>query len=297
MTFLVGYSPHKPDLGALDLACQMARSYGGTVHAVSVVPRGWPTAVAGDTDRDFEQWAAEEGEQAASQAANHLATHADVTSEATWVPGRSVPQTLLDHATHLGARMVVVGSGDQVPHGQVGITSKTDRLLHSSQLPIAVAPRGYEAGGGSIVSRITLGFRGDDATWSLLDQVADIALDIGASLRLVTFAVRSPTMYPPRVSGAEDMVLAAWTEHARVELHRATAHLRERGVGAAGADVAVGRSWGGATDAVDWQRGDVIVVGSSSTHRLSHVFLGSSAAKIVRHSPVPVVVVPSAARV
>ena len=37
MTFLVGYSPHKDDLCALDLACQLARSDRGSVHAVSVV--------------------------------------------------------------------------------------------------------------------------------------------------------------------------------------------------------------------------------------------------------------------
>jgi nucleotide-binding universal stress UspA family protein len=55
--------------------------------------------------------------------------------------------------------------------------------------------------------------------------------------------------------------------------------------------VAEGRSWGGAMDALDWGRGDLLVVGSSSTHRLSQVFLGSSAAKVVRHSPVPVIVV------
>jgi nucleotide-binding universal stress UspA family protein len=38
--------------------------------------------------------------------------------------------------------------------------------------------------------------------------------------------------------------------------------------------------------------GDVLVVGSSALGPLAQVFLGSRAAKVVRHSPVPVVVVP-----
>ena len=38
--------------------------------------------------------------------------------------------------------------------------------------------------------------------------------------------------------------------------------------------------------------GDVLVVGSSRTHQLANVFLGSGGAKIVRNSPVPVVVLP-----
>ena len=42
-------------------------------------------------------------------------------------------------------------------------------------------------------------------------------------------------------------------------------------------------------------RGDVLVVGSSSIGPVARVFLGSRAAKIVRHSPVPVVVVPRGA--
>ena len=46
-------------------------------------------------------------------------------------------------------------------------------------------------------------------------------------------------------------------------------------------------------DRLEWNRDDVLVVGSSSSSNLlSKVFLGSSAAKIVRSSPVPVMVVP-----
>lgn len=36
----------------------------------------------------------------------------------------------------------------------------------------------------------------------------------------------------------------------------------------------------------------VLIVGSSSTHQLDRVFLGFSAAKIVRHATVPVIAVP-----
>lgn len=46
------------------------------------------------------------------------------------------------------------------------------------------------------------------------------------------------------------------------------------------------------TGSLDRDRGEVLVVGSSATHRLSRVFLGSGASKILRHSPVPTVVVP-----
>ena len=271
----------------------IARSDRTDVEALTVVPQGWPTAVAGDADRDFERWAAEQGDAATAAAAAYLQEHADVPTRARWVAGRSVPPVLLEEAAALSAGLLVVGSGEEVAHGQIGITSKTDRLLHSSTVPVAVAPRDYQAEPGSRVQRITLAFRGDDPTWALLKQVAEIALRNGAAVRVVTFAVRARTMYPPRVSGAEDMVHKAWVETAHAEQARAGEHLRELGI-TRGPElgVAVGRSWGVAMDSLDWERGDVLVVGSSSTHRLSRVFLGSSASKILRHSQVPVVVVP-----
>ena len=45
---------------------------------------------------------------------------------------------------------------------------------------------------------------------------------------------------------------------------------------------------------LDWEDGDILAVGSSATHPVARVFLGSSAAKIIRYAPVPVVAVPGA---
>jgi nucleotide-binding universal stress UspA family protein len=55
--------------------------------------------------------------------------------------------------------------------------------------------------------------------------------------------------------------------------------------------VGEGDSWGEALHDVAWTSGDVLVVGTSSGP-FSRIFLGSHAAKIVRNSPVPVVLVP-----
>jgi nucleotide-binding universal stress UspA family protein len=295
VTILLGYAPHSDDLGGLELACQLARSDADEVHAITVVPQAWPTPVAGGTDREFRDWAEAEGERSVAAARALLAERPDVFSTASWCAGRSVPQALLDRAADLGASMLVVGSGVDGPHGRISLSSKTDRLLHSADVPVAVAPRGYRAGPAARVGRASLGFRGDDATWSLLGRVAEICNRTGASLRLVTFAVRGRTMRPARVSGAEDMVLAQWIRQAEQEQAEAVEHLH--GLGFTGdrltADIAVGSTWAGAMDRLEWHRGDLLVVGSSSSSSLaSRVFLGSSAAKIVRNSPVPVIVVP-----
>jgi nucleotide-binding universal stress UspA family protein len=59
--------------------------------------------------------------------------------------------------------------------------------------------------------------------------------------------------------------------------------------------VGYGETWDEALEDVEWQDGDVLVVGSSASGLVARVFLGSRATKIVRHSPVPVMVVPRGA--
>ncbi len=295
MTYVVGYGPHHDDRSAIELACQLARSQREPVVAVSVVPRGWGTPAAGGTDREFAHWAAGEGDASTALALADLARHPEVESSAVWVEGRSVPQTLLEQAETRDASILVVGSGADAVPGRIGLTSKTDRLVHSSPLPVAIAPHGYTARGA--VTRVTVAFRDDDASWSLLTRMAEIAQRTSARLRIVTFLV-APSRKPVTntVSHSETQVIDLWAVQARAALAEA-----EREVGALGfsgerleVTVSQGADWGAAVADLDWADGDVLVVGSSSTHRLAQVFLGSSATKIVRQSPVPVVVVPGA---
>lgn len=291
MTYVVGYSPHKDDRGALELACQFGRSEPSPVHAVTVVPRAWGTPVVGSSDRDFEQWAATEGEASAALALSHLVEQKGIEADASWVSGRSVPQALLERAVALDASMIVVGSGADGPEGRITVSSKTDRLLHSSHVPVALAPRGYRPTPGSRITRVTLAFRDDDATWKLLDDVAAICKRVGAELRLLTVALKHRPMVTSAVRGDEDLVFAKLVEQVKGAQVAAMEHLYRQGVDAT-VDVARGTSWADALGAVDWADGDVLVVGSSRTHQLANVFLGSGGAKIVRNSPVPVVVVP-----
>jgi nucleotide-binding universal stress UspA family protein len=59
--------------------------------------------------------------------------------------------------------------------------------------------------------------------------------------------------------------------------------------------VGYGESWEEALEDIKWQDGDVLAVGSSASGPIARVFLGSRASKIVRSSPVPVVVAPRGA--
>ena len=98
-------------------------------------------------------------------------------------------------------------------------------------------------------------------------------------------------MYPPEVLG-ERLVLDAYVEQtskAQDAAVAADARTPARASRRSSRPAATGpRRWA----RLDWQDGDVLVVGSSPTGLLSRVFIGTNATRIVRHSPVPAVVVP-----
>lgn len=296
MSYVVGFGLYNDDQSAIELACQFARSQPELVHAVTVVPRGWAAPVAaGGTDREFKAWAAQEGEVSAELARGFLAAHPEVESTASWVSGRSVPQTLLERAAELEATLVVVGSGDDAPEGQVGLTSKTHRLVHSSKVPVAIAPQGYRS--RSAVTRLTVAFRDDDPGWTLLTAAADICRRANARLRIVTFLVTPGRIATTSVSHAETQVIERWKIQIASAHREAREHLSSAGFDEDGLEfrLAEGDHWKQAVGSLDWADGDILLVGSSSTHRLAQVFLGSSATKIIRHAPVPVIAVPGAA--
>jgi nucleotide-binding universal stress UspA family protein len=56
--------------------------------------------------------------------------------------------------------------------------------------------------------------------------------------------------------------------------------------------VATGSGWTEAVADLDWQRDELLALGSSATGPLARVFLGSRAGKLIRASPVPVLVLP-----
>lgn len=63
------------------------------------------------------------------------------------------------------------------------------------------------------------------------------------------------------------------------------------------AGVVSGRNWEEVLDSLPWEETELLVVGSSRLGPIRRVFLGSSSTKIIRSSPVPVVVIPRGAEV
>jgi nucleotide-binding universal stress UspA family protein len=298
VTIVVGFSPEKGGRATLELAVLLARSGRAEPLVVTTVtPQHWTTPSMAKVDAEYQTWATDQGDAALRQAREVLAVKApDLEVSYRQVAGRSVPAALSRACAEAGGSLLVLGSSRDGRPGQVILGSTSEPLLHSSEVPVAIAPRGYRAHCTS-VSRMTCTYSGAEESGDLLVAVAEMSRRVGGTLRVVTFGVRGRTMYPPEVGlHAEDMVLDQWkiqvVGHQRAALHR----LAELGLlpDSATATIVTGSDWADAMDELEWDRGENLVVGSSPRGTLARVVLGSRATKIIRYSPVPVVVVPAA---
>jgi nucleotide-binding universal stress UspA family protein len=292
MTVVVGYLAGKSGTAPLILALGAARTLGTSLTVATVVPKPWTTPSPARIDAEYAAWADQLAADSANEAQRYLGALADGVDVAYRSQAhRSVSGGLVEVVEELDAQLLVLGSSADGRLGQVVVGSTADRLLHSAPVPLAIAPRGYRSARTPRLTRLTCGYPGTPEAASVVKRVAELAEQFAVPLRVITFAVRGRTMYPPEVGlHAEDSILAAWEAHAR----EALAQLRVDGVVNDDAllQVVSGNGWDQALDAADWEDGELLALGTSPRGDIARVFLGSRGSKIMRHSPVPVLVLP-----
>jgi nucleotide-binding universal stress UspA family protein len=295
MTIVVGVSPEQRTQAVLHLAGVLARSLDTDAVLCAVVPPAWPPGVA-RVDAEYRSYLADAAGDALAEARERLP--ADVSATTLVHHARSAPAGLIEVAEQHDASLIAVGSSTAGPLGQVTLGSVNDSLLHSSPIPVALATRGYRCKPATGVTRATAAFNGTPEGRELVVAAAGVAARFGVSLRVASFAVQAR---PPYTSGvgreAAGSVRTEWLDAIRVAATEALEHVEQLPLVPRDLDAVVGfgETWEDALEDVEWEDGDVLVVGSSSAGRLARVFIGSRATKIVRHSPVPVIVVPRGA--
>jgi nucleotide-binding universal stress UspA family protein len=294
MTLVAGYAPEERSKAVLHLAAMLARSLGEGLVIATVVPKPWFPSMA-KVDAEYQAYLDAQAEAALDQARSELPD--DVRATFVRPASRSVAAGLLE-AEPEDASLIVVGSSSAGVFGHVVLGSVTDRLLHSSPIPVAMAPRGFRAKPGAKVHRVTAAYDGGEAAEALAVAAAGIAARAGASLRLATFAVWSRLSHAMRLgTEPEEAVLQVWQAEIRAAASQALTRVQDLPAVPRDLDavVGIGSSWIEALEDVEWDEGEMLVVGSSSVGPIAGVFLGTRSAKIVRYSPVPVLVVPRGA--
>jgi nucleotide-binding universal stress UspA family protein len=284
LTLVAGYAPEARNRAVLELTGMLARSTGEDVVLCAVVPAPWPPSPA-RVDAEYRAYL----EGLARDALDHGRERVPADLPVTTVVehARSAPAGLQEVARRAGAHAIVAGAG------RVALGSVSARLLHGAEVSVALAPHGFRARPDERVTRVTVAFGGADD--GLVAAAAARAAEVGAKLRVAAFVVRP---HPPYTAGvgreADEAMVREWIADVERAAWAALDRVGELPDVPHEVEVAVGRgeSWEAALDDVEWRDGDVLVVGSSQSAPAARVFLGSRAARIVRASPVPVIVAP-----
>jgi nucleotide-binding universal stress UspA family protein len=193
----------------------------------------------------------------------------------------SVAGALSEEALRLDAEAIVVGGSGGGLAGSLTLGSFVDDLLHSAPVPVAVAPRGTRHSNVERVRTVTCALGDRPGAARLLDTALRASAATGAPLRLLSLVALD--------EHGEHRAKAA-AEHAYAALESAKAALPQ------GSDVtavvADGATIEAAVKGLDWEDGDLLMLGSSRLAPPRRLFIGSTAAKILRVLEVPIVVTP-----
>ena len=283
MRYVVGYSANARGHDAVNLAVSLARGRGASLDLVLVVPEVQQFGAAHAPKAGFETPPERAGTQWLDEAL--ALVPADVPAQAHIRTGDSDAQALIEAAEELGADVLVIGATSsglvQAVHHRFGGQRAAPRIdgsggpgtprlpPHGGPDPDQLRPR--HPGGGRKAARLRHRHGGEP------DGPVAGGFPARARRRRPGDAAEAAREYAEKTVAA-----AAPVNPSGVQL-------------AARTDVVVaqGRSIEEAVDGLDWEDGEVLVIGSSRLAQARSIFLGSTANRILRALPVPMLVVPS----
>ncbi|MFJ6537423.1 universal stress protein [Paenarthrobacter sp. NPDC091711] len=287
MRYVVGYTANARGHDAVHLAVALARNHDVSLDLVLVIPEDSPFNAVYPPEAGYNDILNQQAQRWLDEGLDLVPE--DVPARAHIRRGDSEAQTLIDAAVEFDAAALVIGATNSGLFKRFTIGSVASSLLHSSPVPVALAPHGYHR--MEPITRLSCGFGTRPGADELLDVAVESARDRGLPLRLVSLLALDGGNSP----GLAD---AAWV-HAADRLAAVGGPAVGSSGDAAGSDVpepeivvAQGRTIEEAVDRLDWEDGEILLIGSSRLAQQRATFLGSTANRILRALPVPMIVVP-----
>ena len=278
MKLVVGYLATSGGADAVALGVRLARTLGADLELrIALAPDDVTTPRV--TSGKFHDVLAKRGSEWLGQAMRLVPD--DVTAHGAILVEESVAGALSAEALRLEAEAIVVGGSGGGLVGSLSLGSVVDDLLHFAPVPVAVAPRGTRSSTVKRVRSVTCAVGDRPGAARLLETAVRASAATAAPLRLVSLVALD--------RHGEQGVEAA-REHAHATLESVRAALPEgspvTAVVADGATIEAAVEW------LDWEDGDLLMLGSSRLAPPRRLFIGSTAARILRVLHVPIVVTP-----
>lgn len=280
---VVGYTATDTGADALALGIRLARAIGAPLEIALVLP-GDARSVITPPDAAYTRHIREQAESWLNDAARRIP---DAVPHRTRIRhADSFAEGLVAFADEIGAGYIVVGAANGGLRGRHRLGTVASELLHSSDVPVVLAPEGSRLIDPALgISRVTAAIGSRPGADVLRDESVQLAAAASVPLRLLSLV----TVDLP--AGLETgAIRIAGAAHSEEVLQQARAELPADI--AVEATVADGDSIEEAVRDLAWDPAELAIVGSSRLAQPRRLFLGSTAAKMLHELPVPLVVVP-----
>ena len=280
---VVGYTATDAGADALALGSRLGAALGTSVHVVVVLPSPQGN-VSIPTAASYDRLVEDTARGWLRDALARIGDPAGIRGHVRYA--HDVSDGLVAAADEFGAGVIVVGTGGGGPRGRHRLGTTAEELVHSAPVPVALAPEGARDVDPSVgLPRVTAAIGTRPGADVLLDTAVAVSRRAKAPLRLLSLA---GVDLPDRI----DASLTRLTGHAHAESVLESVRADLPAEIAAEAVVGTGSDIEDAVSRIEWQPGEIALVGSSRLAQPRRLFLGSTAGRILRALPVPMIVVP-----
>ncbi len=277
---VVGYTATDAGADALALGARLGAALETSVHVVVVLPSAQGN-VSIPSDASYDRLVED---TARGWLRDALAPFPGIRGHVRHAA--DVSDGLVAAAEEFGAGVLVIGTGGGGPRGRHRLGTTAEELVHSAPVPVALAPEGARNVDAAVgLPRITTAIGTRPGADVLLDTAVSVARRSHAPVRLLSLA---GVDLPGRV----DAGLTRLTGQAHAQDVLDTVRSSLPAEIAAEAVVGTGSDIEDAVSRLDWLPGEIALVGSSRLAQPRRLFLGSTAGRILRALPVPMIVVP-----
>lgn len=214
---VVGYTATKQGRDAVAFAARLAAATDAVLDVATILPSP-DRSVITPPDASYDRYLHAQAQQWIARAIDRIP--AEVIAHAHVRTAESFAEGLVTVAGELAASYIVVGAADGASRGQHRLGSTTTELLHFSDVPVVLVPRGArKVAPETGISRVTVAIGVRPGADALITEAAELAHTVGIPVRLLSLLpVDLPANADPgaiRIASttrADDVLAAAQAE-------------------------------------------------------------------------------------
>ncbi|WP_304116929.1 universal stress protein [Mycolicibacterium bacteremicum] len=283
MHLTVGYLATPTGDDGVALAAALARTFDADVDVVLVVREELPDGHPGRAQ--YQELLIEKGKQWVANAVGAL-TGAAKSVDATVLVGESFAEELENFAEAHESDLIVVGGARDGFFGGHVIGPVSSALLHSSTIPVALAPRGYAEDPPETIAAVTAAVPSRPGDDNPLPFAITLASAANLPIRMVSLVSAENLAEAEDLKDLRAMQVSAAQENLGVAARALPDSPDIESL------VADGMTLESALKKLSWDPDDILVVGSSRFAAPKRIFLGSTASRILAGTDAPVIVIP-----